>query len=659
MSITSISRKNDASPFWECNFLDSDTLELFYLSKEAVFAYAKNQGTVNRRNIALQVGEILNAFLGREFSEAETKFIESIIKRDASVLSQTKDSDADLLPKLKLMDPQGFALLEIQTDIDLKSLKQLYKRAARKHHPDLGGSKIYMQKVNEAYSVFFETINNVGFDLDIDANSHRIVNLPQCVDDWLYSIHLVLSCINGDFFAADRAFEHLKQAESYSRRSSSPYIGEFTGHFLYTSIYRASGALARFGMEHELKVAARITSGLVDRYIADWQPQSKSDLKPSRENYATEAALLSELGTKITITHLEQAKNAYRMEKIDQSRFDTTVQRLAQRNNDDFEMVRKINGFINEHGFVPRISDYALARRDFNPKVIPFPQFNQDRFEFLWEEQKWEYLRAFGERNSGHLFAKYYVVRTQEILLGLIKHYDQGVVQKWKTEARFFIDNFENTFARYKLLIEIIEHIAALSDSERTEKLGLLTEIDDMEQRSMDVMMSFNFSDVANRIYKKRIQLDEDYVEFSKLNFDYLNLYRATGELRSEFQISWKTDMNRLHSFEKTPIAIARKKVWLSEHKPTPENVVETSEPYLVELLRIGKQFHPKNTGQLQIGFEIGRITTAYAKLSNWSKVRYWSDLFFGLDEHYRSRSSLGEQETIKKRLERARRYLG
>jgi hypothetical protein len=410
-------------------------------------------------------------------------------------------------------------------------------------------------------------------------------------------------------------------------------------------------------MEPELNIAARITSELIDRYISDWKPRSKLDGKPARENYQSEAFLRSELRIKITITHIEQAKNAFRMGKIDQVRFDRTVQRLTQRGNEDSEIVRMINEFIDAHGFAMNISDMALARKISKPTVIPFPQFNQDRFEFLWDEQKWEYVSAFSNKDSGHLFSKYYIVRTQEILLGLIKNYKKDVIHKWKFEADYFI-NFNNVFPRYGLIKEVIDYLDTLGYSERTQKLSLLEQIDDLEQRRMDVFLSVSLDNAFGRTFKKRIQLDDDYVEFLKLSVEQIKLYRDTGAIHSDFQNAWNEDMDRLNSFEKTPVAISRKKVWLSKQRRTPESVIETSEPYLAELLRLGQLFHPKNTGELQIGYEINRITVAYAKLNNWSKVIYWTNLFFGLDRHYRDRSSDGEQETIRKRLDRALRYL-
>jgi hypothetical protein len=226
MSTTSIINNYETPLSWESNLFENSALDAFYLSKEAVFAYAKNQGTLNRRGIALQVREILDSFLHLKFLESEIKFIDSIIKRDVDILSQQNEhSDVELLPKLRLTDPQGFALLEIESNINLDLLKKLYKKAAKKHHPDLGGSTLTMQKLNEAYGVFFEIINNAGFDVEMEANCDRIVYAPQCWDDWLYAIHLVLSCINGDFLAADYAFEHLKQADDYSRKSANLFIG--------------------------------------------------------------------------------------------------------------------------------------------------------------------------------------------------------------------------------------------------------------------------------------------------------------------------------------------------------------------------------------------------------------------------------------------------
>lgn len=116
--------------------------------------------------------------------------------------------------------------------------------------------------------------------------------------------------------------------------------------------------------------------------------------------------------------------------------------------------------------------------------------------------------------------------------------------------------------------------------------------------------------------------------------------------------------MKALDKFHNSKVSKQREKYWLDVKGPTPKEVINSSEPYIEGLLELGKIFHKKNTGELQVGYDINRLTTAYAKLKNWEKVKYWSDLFFNLPSNYHDRSSDGEQEKLRKRLERAEKAL-
>lgn len=91
--------------------------------------------------------------------------------------------------------------------------------------------------------------------------------------------------------------------------------------------------------------------------------------------------------------------------------------------------------------------------------------------------------------------------------------------------------------------------------------------------------------------------------------------------------------------------------------KTIDKEVIELVQPY-IEGLELGKTFHKKNTGQLQVGYYISKLTTAYAKVNDWEQVIYWSELFFSLPKNYRDRSSNTEQEKIMKRIDRAKKQL-
>lgn len=653
-------KKDVRSIFWSTDIYSNDGLRLFYYSKEAIHSYCIAEGIQQRRAVSLQIAEILQSILLYNFTIEEMSFITSLLSNNTKIINKTKKPNIGILNHLKSLNPDGFKLLEISNQIDLSTLKILYRTAVKKHHPDIGGSLQKMQLVNEAYSVFHDALSNYYPLSGLNNNNSYVASTPENWEEFLFSVHLTLACLYGDLFAADKSYEHLILAYNIAIESRSFFIGQFVGNLLgWSSVLdRVCRILGRFNMENELKKAAKITSYFIDRYFNDWSPKYEGDFKPMRIEYPNEITFLSELGSKLVINHPEQAKNAFRLGKIDERRYLETLKKYDTRQQISDKIINQINDFISTTGFITRLAKTNYDIDIINSKVVISPSFNQDRFDFLEDNQKWEYLNAFSNKNTAINFNKYYEIRTQEILLGLINNYDNLDIDKLKKEITFFATNFPDMFGRYLLINEFVNHLKNLSVNDRINKLKLLHELDDPSPISIsmtiDISLDTIFSEHNNN-YKKRINLDNNYIEFAMMDFEDIKAYRTNGEYSNSYEKAWNRDLSLLDRLRESDIGKRHEEVWLRQKNPSPETIIESLEPYLCELLKIGDQLHKKNTGELQIGYSINRITVAYAKIKSWEKVIYWGELFFNLPNNYRDRSPDSEQLNIQKRIERAR----
>lgn len=264
------------------DLLKHEGLNLFYDSKDAVNAYLTRKGILAKREISSKILELLNNFLSYDYSQEEIDFINELFKNNStkinSEIKAENKSDVELFDFLKSLDAKGVFLLGIGNDIDIKILKKLYRKASLKHHPDIGGNNEVMKEINSAYSLFYEAISDFR-----PANEESIkyyVNAPpSCWDEWMYSVHLILSCIYSDLFATDKSYIHLIISNNYFNKSESRYLGQFIENFPpYYTLDNIAHALARFDMNDELKIAAGILSNLYDRYIQDWSPSVSSTL---------------------------------------------------------------------------------------------------------------------------------------------------------------------------------------------------------------------------------------------------------------------------------------------------------------------------------------------------------------------------------------------
>ncbi len=644
---------------WDTDLLSSEALKRYFLSKEAIHAYCSDVGIVIKRDIALEVESVLVAFLEYEYNDEELSFIDGLLKRNKKIIQKVKNQDKGLYNRLKDLDNNGVLLLGIDENIDSQKLKSLYRKASMKYHPDKGGSVDKMQQINEAFTLFHDAILNY-FPINGESGATFRENSPVSISDWKFTCYLVLSCLQGDFFAADRSFKSLKSSYELNKEASDEYVGTFSSSLMGMGgvLDRCCRALGRMDMAEELKEAASITSHYVDLYIKYWKPVDEYDCKPSRNDYPSKRDYESELGTKIVINHPEQAKNAFRLGKIDEMRFQKTMKKYEVRENESLEKAADLKSFYKS--IYPQIeltkSDYKLSV--VNPKIIAPISYFQDRYDFLDENQKWEYINSLSLNLDSKALIKYIEIRVSEIILGLIKNYDRIDKSKLKVELSYFEKNFAGGRTAYSGTLELLEHLEDLGDKDRIKKLNLLTDIDENEPKSFLIVIDLNFSHPQNG-YLKRIEANDDYIEFAQMAYEQVLRYKSTGEFNNHFSDSWNKDLKALKMFNETDISKKREKFWLGSKKVTPEEVIDSSKPYIEGLLKLGKTFHKKHTGELQVGYDINRLTTAYAKLKKWEEVVYWAELFFNLPKNYRDRSSEGEQEKIKKRLQRTIKELG
>lgn len=647
-----LNSSDDANSIWHSDFLNHEGINVYYTAREAIKAFSSYIGINQRRELAYSVIEALEKFIIYNYTDDEFKLINKMLTANKQILERNVKTDTGLFTHLLKLDSQGVALLEIDKDIDLEKLKKLYKTASKKFHPDLGGDLEIMKKVNEVYSLFHDAIsyfipdNRLGNDLP--------TALVGSFSELVFSAHLILSNCYADFYAADKAFTHLEKSYEISLSEKSLYIGQFIQVVAQVGLYKTCKILSTFNMKQEKKLAASWTSYFFDRMVYEWNKNNTT----SEESDNLQSDFFSfEDSVKIVIKHPEQAKNAYRLNKIDKKRYDKAMKQFDVRKNDSSIQDQLIEVFSRDEGFILKTTSESYTSTSINPQIISPPNYYITRFSHLEEEQKWQYVKCFGGSGDVAIFNKYYNVRTQQILLGLINNYESVVVQGITKEIEYFKNKLAEKFPNYLLLHEFYFFLQNLNVVERNQRLSILESLDDSSPESFNATFTFNLGSFSTQTHTKRIRVSRDYIEFATMELEEINKFKINGTYENDFQKSWVRDLDSLKKYQKTSVAKARSQAWLKSAKK-PEKVIETSEPYLLGLLEVGKSFHPRNVGELQIGFEIDRITVAFAKLNNWGKVIYWSELFFNLDASYRERSSRGEQEKIEKRLLRAQKCI-
>ena len=62
------------------------------------------------------------------------------------------------------MEKDYYSILGVERTASQEEIERLYKRLARQHHPDLGGSMEEMKAINEAYRVLGNAATRQAYD---------------------------------------------------------------------------------------------------------------------------------------------------------------------------------------------------------------------------------------------------------------------------------------------------------------------------------------------------------------------------------------------------------------------------------------------------------------------------------------------------------------
>ncbi len=647
-------------------FYDPLLIEKIFATKESITSYLNTDSILQRRDIAGEILALFNEFQSLKLEDHIKSQIIIAWIRNAELLQKSYGSMDNLYDYLKKLDPIAVELLGLPQEINLDVLKAQYRKASKKYHPDVGGSHENMLALNEAVLLFQDAIQNYHPQISVPYGQSIPNFYPLSWQEFLLAINLISSCIYGDFFAADKSFLSLQEAMQCAKDASPTQIAILTLKLSGVGgvLYKPCDALSKFKMKKELKIASEITSFFTDQIYKYWNVDFGAASEPDTENFLSIEDLTEISDSHLVIQHIEQANNAFRLGAIDDKRYKSVITRLEKRKGEKEEYLNTVDVFIAHHSFLQKLSNSDYGSATPTSAIIPPPSEDQKRFDHLSDFQKWEYLNAFGPKPSAEGFDKYFKIRIHELLLGMIDNYASLELSTLKQELEYFADAHNRYVPAYELLLEFFVHLQELESEEREKSLNMLRKVDDptFHESSSYLMMSISLDDYLdkkeNPDYRNPIEVTDKYIEFAKLPCEQIKAFHSTGEYLTDFEIALNRDRSALRSFEKSSIGIQREHIWIHAKNPTRQDVIQSLEPYVKGLLELGTTFHPKNTGELQIGYSINQLTTAYAAEKEWEKVLYWGELFFDLPRHYRDQSTLSEQRPLIKRIERAKKGL-
>ncbi len=409
------------------NYVDDAAIAAYFAMREHYAYYRSLKFAKERRDLHEKLIPVLRQFL-EDATERSWGVLDAIIARGVGGSAPQVVQDPLALPRRQ--EPEGFRLLDLEARIDFDGLRQAYRRAAFRYHPDRGGSNDQMVAINSAYDLAHAALcAQLGVAPDMQGEiGSRGVQMRRTLD-YLWFTTFCLFTISVDDWSLDEASELLTRLCSDTFRDS--IYAQADERWIELTrpvadlVKRQVAAGNRFAAEQALRmvrVGAK-RSGLLYGSIVE-----------SAEN-----AFSGKKRTAIRLNHIRQVENAFRYGAIDEKSYAAARERLARQRAEQQAEAKRLEMLLQTVTFTSRLPVDPSAPASRASTLVPSPGYSQVRTVDLSSYQLAEYQDAFGTRSSLELITKYVYVRLSSLLRSPIYYPGDVDPQALADEARTLI----------------------------------------------------------------------------------------------------------------------------------------------------------------------------------------------------------------------------
>jgi hypothetical protein len=641
------------------NYLADHLIAAYFEAREHESYYRSLKLVDPRRDFHEHIIPVLIDFIGETMSNPNTAALDTVVDAAAAARLIVKPTD-QVVAEAKRLHAVGFDLLGIESELSVETLKSLYRRAARKYHPDAGGSYEVMKKVNEAYSLFHELVCQSRFVVSEAESAEQSVNefaAPiRTAKDYVYVLGLLLLDIKLDDWALDDAHYWLCMLcspewalSNYAQHERTRWSTLFECDRL-AGLQWAAGRKEESRQAHEYgKEILRASGGAGNWAMARFN---------SIEKYVEQGEKL-----RLVLNHRRQADNALRLGLVDQKRYAKTLERLQGKDKKNQRREDALDRYIKEVGFLKDLPTDGVARgKRKQANLVPEPAYFEERVDSLTNDQQAEYLQAFGADASLGLARKYAQVRVNSLLRSMIVHPELADIARIEAECRLLSALHDDSSDDvYSQVANVAQFFSRLAPDDRRARLAILRQLDENSADGPTLTIIIDFEseirDVKQTDSTFRACSHPDYLEAVRASMNRLQLALRTGSIKTKEEQTrdreiWSRDINLMRS---PLVKDSERTVYEASdlEKGDPAAYVKLMEAHCAKLLKISEQM--KHVEQAQIGAWIDRLSILLVRLKRWEEAKQHLEAFFALPIKYRGRSSPSSLESMTKRLERCK----
>ena len=462
----------------EINYLVDPAVAAYFDVEEHMFYYRWLKYEGPRLDFHSRLIPILESFINLVEDESNADKIDIIIK--SKQINYEFNSEGSPLEIASALHPEGVALLELSEPLSFDSLKDAYRVAAKKNHPDMGGNHSAMIAINEVYPLLHNLLSereNISDTFIPFINKHG----PQDCSEYRYKCALLLFQALVDDLNLDTSFMWLQRI-----LSNEWHVSSYANIFAFSLCEWACKLATYLAIAHNEPDAIKVIN--IVRKFHQVNPRLTKYKHTASWFSKAKAAINGTKSVKIMIQNPRQAQNALRLGLIDQKRYEKACQgdEIFKDNQRLYE--EKLRVYIKEKGFLQNLpTDVVALGKVMKNKLVPEPDALSDIIMDITDDQQAEYLCAFSDSATLPLVWKYTRTRLHSLLESVVFYPSSVDATIAEGEARILFDlNIVRSgrngsgLSVARLAQSVVDIIAKLSDhdpDERSERDNLLRAI--------------------------------------------------------------------------------------------------------------------------------------------------------------------------------------
>lgn len=425
------------------NYLTLPLIEEYYDLQEILLYYYSVKIVNEKRDLYNSILEYSYPFLEIDEIENNIQLLNnSLFSKDIKTIKKKATFSKT---EIRNLNPKGFGLLNIDIPFNRDELKKAFKKAARKHHPDVGGNEEDMKALNNANTLYNEFLSwEQTTKLDIASSEYytRIKN----AETFYAEVFGLLISIFVDIWELEKAKKLIKVLTDSDFFNSGICLNNFSYRVdLFKQLNELAQKLTNIDNYSEAEKIFQLSLNFQKEFQYDGMDY---------EFEVTQKIISREKKHRITVRHILQAENAYKIKAITEKRYEEYIKKIQDTASNNKKLEKELKDFLSKNDvFIKLPHDENIIFTDVKKFIPHISYFESKDISLLSKEQQCEYYFTFYLEPSISSIRKYLFVRFSSYIIS-INTYEAKLkyLSKIIDECHFFERIFKKDNFTYKSL---------------------------------------------------------------------------------------------------------------------------------------------------------------------------------------------------------------